>query len=103
MGLSFALPFFLLLLRDVTRHRRRLCQVAGLLLAMQAVNTFWLVEPAFSPKTLRIHWLHLAAFAAIGGLWTTAFCWRLSARAFLPIHDPLLSEEAIDERAGHAA
>ena len=103
MALNFALPFFLLLLRDVTRHRRRLCQVAGLLLAMQAVNTYWLVEPAFSPGTLDLHWLHLAAFAAIGGFWTAMFCWRLSARAFLPIHDPLLAEEAIDERAGHAA
>jgi hypothetical protein len=102
MGLSFALPFFLLLLRDVTRRRTRLCQVAGLLLAMQVVNAYWLVEPAFSPGTLTIHWLHIAALAAIGGFWAAMFAWRLQARAFLPIHDPQLSE-AVDERAGHAA
>lgn len=101
MALSFALPFFLLLLRDVTRHRTRLCQVAILLLVMQVVNVYWLIEPAFSPKQLTIHWLHPAALAAIGGLWLAMFAWRLPARAFLPIYDPELME-AVDERAGHA-
>lgn len=101
MGLSFALPFFLLLLRDVTRHRLRLCQVAALLLAMQAVNLYWLIEPAFSPKEFSIHWLHLAALAAVGGFWMTMFAWRLPVLAFLPIDDPQL-EEAVDERTGHA-
>ena len=101
MALSFALPFFLLLLRDITRHRIRLCQVAALLLTMQMVNVYWLIEPAFSPKQLTIHWLHPAALAAIGGFWLAMFAWRLPARAFLPIYDPELME-AVDERAGHA-
>lgn len=101
MGLSFTLPFFLLLLRDVTRHRLRLCQVAALLLSMQAVNLYWLIQPAFSPKQLSIHWLHLAALAGIGGFWLTMFSWRLPALAFLPIDDPEL-KEAVDERTGHA-
>lgn len=103
MCLAFALPFFLLLLRDVTRRRGRLCLTAGLLLAMQAVNVYWMIEPAFSPGSLAIHWLHFAAFAAVGGFWTAVFCWRLSARAFLPIYDPLLAQEAIDERTSRAA
>lgn len=101
MGLSFAVPFFLLLLRDVTCHRLRLCQVAALLLGMQAVNLFWLIEPAFSPKQFTIHWLHLASLAAVGGFWLAMFAWRLPALAMLPIDDPELTE-AVDERAGQA-
>lgn len=101
MALSFALPFFLLLLRDVTRHRLRLCQVASWLLFMQVVYGYWMIEPAFSPQTLTIHWLHPVALAAIGGFWLTMFAWRLPALAATPIYDPELTE-AVDERTGHA-
>ncbi|MEX0711501.1 MAG: hypothetical protein WD278_04085 [Pirellulales bacterium] len=90
----FAVPFLLLLSRRTKRAPARLATVLVVLLVMRLVDLFWLVMPAFHPEGIRVHWLHVAAPVAIGGLWLAVFAWRLSARAELPVYGVQIEERA---------
>ena len=100
MGFHFAVPFLLLLSRNVKRHTGRLVAVALWLLVMRWVDLYWLIMPSFYPDGFYLHWLNLLTPLAIGGLWMAMFAWRLSARAQLPIYDPQM-HEMLDETARH--
>jgi hypothetical protein len=88
----FALPFVLLLSRDLKRRPQRLAAVAGWMLAMRWLDLVWQVEPAFSPERFHFHWLYLAAPLAVGGLWIAAWAAELKKRPLLPLRDPWLPE-----------
>lgn len=82
----FALPFGLLLSREVKRIGRTIAAVALVVLFMRAVDLAWMVLPAFFPGRLSIHWLDAAAWVGIGGLWFAAFVWQLSERPLFPLN-----------------
>jgi hypothetical protein len=91
----FALPFLLLLSRDLKRNARTLSRVALLLLFMRFVDTYWQAAPNFHhslAEGLQSIWLDLAAWIGIGGIWLAVFYWQLGRRSLLPIHDPNLPE-----------
>ncbi len=88
----FALPFVLLLSRDLKRRPQRLAAVAGWMLVMRWLDLVWQVEPAFSPERFTFHWLYLAAPLAVGGLWIAAWVAELKKRPLLPLRDPWLPE-----------
>jgi len=94
----FALPFLLLLSRDVKNHPWALGSVATAVLVMRYVDLFWLIMPAFFPgdqmpeSGFHLHWLDLAAGAGVGGVWFAWFLWQLKQMPLLPIHDPYLAE-----------
>lgn len=98
----FALPFLLLLSRNVKGSLRSLGTVAGVVLAMRFVDLFWLIVPAFGPgghstsaeahAGLHVHWLDIAAVAGLGGIWLALYIWQLKRRPLLPLHDPHLLE-----------
>lgn len=67
--LHFAVPFFLLLSRDIKLNTRHMAWLALGMLVMRWVETLWLIQPAFHPGELYIPWLDLAATAGIGGVW----------------------------------
>lgn len=90
--LHFALPFALLLSRDVKLYARRLAIVAALLIAMRFVDLFWLVTPAFSPQAFLFHWLDLSMVLGLGGFWCAVFVWQLQAWPLIPLNDPSLTE-----------
>jgi hypothetical protein len=90
----FAVPFLLLLSRNVKRRRRVLSVVAGALIFMGWVDMYWLMVPAFAPDRPRIHWMDLAAAIGIGGIWLAAFLSELKGRPLVPLHDPRLQEAA---------
>lgn len=98
MVLHFAVPFALLLSRDIKRHRARLMWLAAWLLLMRLVDVYWLAMPGLFPEDFTLPWQLPAALAAIGGFWLAIFFWRLAARADRPIYDPELMEDA-HERA----
>jgi hypothetical protein len=98
MALGFAVPFAMLLSRDVKQHRRRLMWLTAWLLVIRLVDCYWLAMPGIFPDTLTLPWQLPAAWAGIGGFWLAVFFWRLAARADLPIYDPELMEGA-HERA----
>lgn len=97
--LHFALPFALLLSRDIKRNPRLLGGLALGMLAMRWIDLFWQVEPAFHHGEFAFSWLYPAALLAVGGLWLAAFVAELKKRPLLPIHDPYLPEAIAHE--GH--
>jgi hypothetical protein len=89
---QFAVPFFFLLLRRITRRIQYLATVAAVLFGAHLVDAFWLVMPAFFPGQFHLHWLDIVAPIALGGLWLAAFLWQLQRRALLPWYEPSLQE-----------
>jgi hypothetical protein len=91
----FAVPFALLLSRDLKRDAGRLAWVAMLMLVMRWVDLLWQVEPAFETQTPAMYWMYLAAPAAVGGLWLAYFLRELRGRPMLPVNDPYLPEALV--------
>jgi hypothetical protein len=88
----FALPFLLLLSRDLKRNAIRLAMVAAIVLVMRLVDLFWLIAPKFSKGDFHMSWLDVAAPLGIGGLWLAFFFWQLKQRPLVPFNDPQLPE-----------
>lgn len=84
----FALPFFLLLSRDIKRNPNQLRIVALAIVAMSLVQHFWLIAPVYSPRWLYVHWMDGAALVGVGGLWFAYFLHQLQLRPLVPIHAP---------------
>lgn len=93
--LHFAVPFALLLSRDLKRHPRRLAVVAVALLAMHWVELYWQAAPSLSPDGFTLGWIDLVAPLAIGGLWLGWFCRSLASRPVLAYNDPHLRDVPI--------
>ncbi len=87
---QFALPFVILLSRNLKRNARRLAGVALIVLVSRLLDLFWLIKPAFSPAHFSIHWMDAAAVLGVGGLWLSFFVWRLRGQPLLPLRDPAL-------------
>jgi hypothetical protein len=90
--LHFALPFALLLSRDLKRNFRFLSRIAGLILVMRFVDLFWFVAPEFHKHNLAVSWMDLLLPIALGGIWLAFFIWQLQKRPLLPLRDPHLEE-----------
>jgi hypothetical protein len=84
---QFAVPFALLLSRQLKRKARTLAWVASWIIFMRMIDLYWHVEPALHP-TFHLSWLHFAVIAGIGGLWMAYFCHNLRLRPLLPVHAP---------------
>src|SRR5271157_4107795 len=83
----FAVPFALLLSRQLKRKARSLVWLASGLIIMRIVDIFWHIEPASHP-TFHVSWVHFAIIAGIGGLWMTYFFHNLRARPLLAVNAP---------------
>ncbi len=90
--LHFALPFALLLSREVKRSREFILWVSLVIIAMRFVDLYWLVMPDYHTAGLGISWIDFAAPIGLGGLWLWAFASQLNKRPLLPIRDPHLQE-----------
>ena len=110
---QFAVPFLLLLSRDLKRMPWRLVWVSLALLVVRYLDLFMLVSPEFAPTGANLHllegehesrffvsWLDLAAPIAIGGLWVWMFLTQLAQRPLVAFADPYL-REALETTGGH--
>jgi hypothetical protein len=84
---QFAVPFALLLSRQLKRQARTLVRLASWILLMRVIDIYWHVEPASHP-TFHLSWLHFAILAGIGGLWMAYFFHNLRARPLLVVNAP---------------
>ncbi|RMD85939.1 MAG: hypothetical protein D6815_00860 [Candidatus Dadabacteria bacterium] len=91
----FAVPFVVLLSREVKRRPGALAAVAVGLLVLRWVEVYWLVVPTFHPTGLFVHWLAPATAVAMGGLWLAAFVRFLDRAPLLPVGEleALLEED----------
>ena len=73
--LHFAVPFALLLGREIKRTPTRLGAVAALIVVMHWFDTVWMIQPAIErdAETLWLPWLDAGLTLAIGGVWWIAF------------------------------
>ena len=88
----FALPFILLLSRDLKYRPRLLARVAIFVLVMRVVDLIWLVEPMFKHEGFPIHWMDVALPVGLTGVWVFLFARNLRSRALLPLNDPFFKE-----------
>jgi hypothetical protein len=96
----FALPYLLLLNRDLKRTGGTVATIAALIIVMRFVDLFWLLGPEHGKELLSVHWLDFVAPIAVGGIWVALFLWQLGTRSLIPINEPTL-QEAIEAGAGH--
>lgn len=89
-AVGFLLPWYLLLFRPLKRNRKTLAAIAGLVVGMQLVNVFWMVEPPFEPSGPIVDWLDVLSVIGFGGLWLAVFAWHLAARPLVPPNDARL-------------
>jgi hypothetical protein len=88
----FALPFVLLLSRDLKRKSGMLAKLALFIIAMRLVEVIWLVAPQFDHGGFPIHWMDIALPVGLAGVWMFVFARNLQSRALLPLNDPYFKE-----------
>jgi hypothetical protein len=88
----FALPFTLLLSRNLKRNRSLLAKVAIGLLLMRFVDLLWLVAPNFEHHGFPFHWMDVAIPVGLAGVWVFLFTRNLRSRTLLPLTDPYFKE-----------
>jgi hypothetical protein len=88
----FALPFALLLSRDLKRNFKLLAGIAIFVLFMRLVDFYWLVAPEVRRGAFGFSWLDIAAPVGIIGLWLAYFMMQLEKRPLMPLNDPHLME-----------
>jgi hypothetical protein len=88
----FALPFALLLSRDLKRNFKLLASIAVFILLMRLVDLYWVVAPDFLKGSFGISWMDFAAPAGLIGLWLAYFLTQLEKRPLMPRNDPHLEE-----------
>jgi hypothetical protein len=91
----FALPFVLLLSRDLKRNFKLLGAICVFILFMRLVDLYWLLIPDFRKDGFGISWLDFTAPIGLTGLWLFLFFTQLEKRPLMPVGDPHL-EEALE-------
>jgi len=85
----FALPFCLLLSRDLKRRPLLLARLAWFIVAIRLVDLIWLVAPNFSkPGTLPISLANVGIPLALAGIWLWLFAQQLGKYPLVPVNDP---------------
>ena len=83
----FAVPFALLLSRQLKRKARTLVWLASWIILMRIVDIYWHIEPA-SHAEFHLSWVLFAIVAGIGGLWMAYFFRNLRSRPLLAVNAP---------------
>ena len=88
----FAVPFALLLSRDIKRNFNLLRTVAVGLIVMRFVDLYWLVMPEYRKAGFGVSWMDFLIPIGLGGIWLGTFAWQLPKRPLLPLGEPHLEE-----------
>jgi hypothetical protein len=93
--LHFALPFLLLLQRNIKRRVHRLSTVAAMMILVSIVDVYWLIVPAYEKDGAHLGSLVWDIFylVVIGFIWIATYFWQLGKMPLLPLHDPRFEGE----------
>jgi hypothetical protein len=86
-AVNFVVPFLLLLMRPVKRNSRTVAWIAGLILLMQLVFTYYQIMPGMSADGMGAFGMALLIPVGIGGLWLANFLRHLQRQPLLPPND----------------
>ena len=86
--LQFALPYALLLSRNLKRESKRLRIIATWILATRIVEYYWQVAPEFNSQSVNLSLLDFGLPIAIGGIFLAIFAVNLRGMSLLPVNDP---------------
>ncbi len=87
----FAIPFLLLLSRDIKRNASLISKVAVWMIFMRLVDLYWMTTPEFRSNAM-VTWLDIVVPIALLGLWLGFFAMNLKQRPLLPLGDPKLGD-----------
>lgn len=90
--LHFALPYGLLLSRDIKRDFRRLRVIAMWVVVIRLLDYYWHVAPEFHTTGLAVTLIDIALPILLGGVFVAAFSAQLKGRPLLPLQDPGLAK-----------
>jgi len=97
----FALPFCLLLSRDLKRRPLLLARVAWFIVAIRLVDLIWLVAPNFSrPGTLPVGLANIGIPLALAGVWLWLFAQQLGRYPLVPVNDPYFKHMLLHAHEG---
>jgi len=85
---SFAIPFYLLLMRGIKRNPQTLSILCAALIVMTFVDVYWMVVPAFEKAGPHFYLLDFLLPVGLGGIWVGSFVRQLRNRPLVPLHDP---------------
>jgi len=88
----FALPFALLLSRDLKRNFKLLASIAVFILFMRLVDLYWVVAPEFRKQSFGVSWMDFTLPLGLIGIWLAYFLMHLEKRPLLPVNNPYLEE-----------
>lgn len=88
----FILPFVLLLARAGKRNLSLLAFASVWILVMHLVDVYWMIMPAIHEHGSAVHWLDVAAPAAVLSALTLVFWWRMKSAPVAPVGDPQFDE-----------
>ena len=88
----FVVPFFFLLPRTIKRSPKASTIAALWLLAMHALDMYWLVMPSLHVGGITFSWLDAAALIGCIGVFLAVFGGSLRRQALVPLRDPRLPE-----------
>lgn len=102
IALHFALPFLLLLFRNIKLHPVRLRVVATYLVIICMVDVIWWIAPAAEPHGHFPAWLiDVGAILGVGGLWGLYFIYQLKQRPLFPDNQAFLLPEGHHHHEHH--
>jgi len=93
IALHFALPFLLLLFRNIKLHPVRLRCVAVYLCAICAVDVIWWIAPSATPSKFPAWLIDAGAVFGIGGVWGLFFIYQLKKRPLFADNQAFLLPE----------
>jgi len=88
---QFAIPFCLLLSRDLKRTASLISKVAVWMIFMRLVDLFWMTKPEFTQSAWP-SWLDIVVPIALVGLWLGFFAMNLKKLPLLPLGEPKVAE-----------
>ncbi len=88
----FVLPFFFLLPRGIKRRPVTLGLASLWMLAMHALDLYWLIMPNLQHHGPHVELMDLACFVGVGGLFLGLVAKNLSRDPLVPAKDPRLPE-----------
>ncbi|MEX1011441.1 MAG: hypothetical protein WDZ29_05205 [Balneolaceae bacterium] len=88
----FAVPFLLLMNRDMKQRPRVLIGVSILVLFMHFIELNWIVMPVLYPQGVSFSWMDVTLLIGLGGIFLGLFFRTFRKNNMVPINDPTLPD-----------